>query len=60
MTIWERLEAVKSQLAYVKSQLANGCLEAWEAKEYLNLEADYVNQIAELNDAINFYNATYA
>ncbi len=59
MNIWEQLENIKGKLNYTIQVLENGNLEAWEIKEFLNLEAYYKKQIAELEKAIVIYNETY-
>jgi hypothetical protein len=48
----ERLKEIEGQLNYVRSVLNAGGLEAWEAKEYAALEADYIAEAADLKKHI--------
>ena len=51
----EELESKRGQREYVRQVLNAGGIEAWEAKEYSNLEIMYTEQIIELEQEIAEY-----
>ena len=53
MNVYQQLESIKGQLAYVNSVLSAGNLQAWEAKEYAELAKSYEDEIASLKNDIN-------
>jgi hypothetical protein len=49
----EQLRETEEKRKYVRKVLADGGLEAWEAKEYGNLEIKYTEEIATLKAKAN-------
>ena len=52
MNVLDQIISQKARLEYANSVLNNGCLPAWEAKEWVGLVRDYEAEIARLEKVV--------
>jgi hypothetical protein len=55
----EQITSLKGCIAYCNEALQSSELQPWEAKEYSNLLADYVSEVARITEVVAQYHELF-